>query len=101
MGRCRIRKGYAWDGPSGPTFDTRNFMRGSVVHDALYQLMREEHLNRDDWREAADDELERLCLQDGMSKARAWWVHKGVRWFAENAAKKDSAKKVKTAPKQE
>ncbi len=35
-----IKKGYAWDGPSGPTIDTLNFMRGSLVHDALYQLMR-------------------------------------------------------------
>ncbi len=35
-----ISKGYAWDGPSGPTFDTLNFMRGSLVHDALYQLIR-------------------------------------------------------------
>ena len=31
-----IKNGYAWDGPSGPTFDTKNFMRGSLVHDALY-----------------------------------------------------------------
>ncbi len=76
-------------------------MRGSVVHDALYQLMREGRLNRDDWREAADDELTRLCLQDGMSKPRAWWVNKGVRWFAKRAAERDSAKKVETAPKQE
>ena len=30
-----IKKGYAWDGPSGPTIDTPNFMRGSLVHDAL------------------------------------------------------------------
>ena len=41
QGALRIAKGYAWDGPSGPTLDTRNFMRGSLVHDALYQLMRE------------------------------------------------------------
>ena len=99
-GTLRLRKGYAWDGPSGPTFDTRNFMRGSVVHDALYQLMREGHLNPDDWREAADDELKRLCLQDGMSKSRAWWVHKGVRWGGKKAAT-GPAKEVKTAPKQE
>ena len=37
-GALTIRKGYAWDGPSGPTIDTLNFMRGSLVHDALYQL---------------------------------------------------------------
>ena len=37
-GMLIIKKGYAWDGPSGPTIDTPNFMRGSLVHDALYQL---------------------------------------------------------------
>ena len=36
-----IRTGYAWDGPSGPTIDTKTFMRGSLEHDALYQLIRE------------------------------------------------------------
>ena len=39
-GLLTINKGYAWDGPSGPTIDTKSFMRGSLVHDALYQLMR-------------------------------------------------------------
>ncbi len=39
--RLTTKKGYAWDGPSGPTIDSKNFMRGSLVHDALYQLMRE------------------------------------------------------------
>ena len=40
-GNLTTAKGYAWDGPSGPTIYTRNFMRGSLAHDALYQLMRE------------------------------------------------------------
>ncbi len=39
-GMLVIKRGYAWDGPSGPTIDTPNFMRGSLVHDALYQLLR-------------------------------------------------------------
>ena len=54
QGVLRIAKGYAWDGPSGPTLDTRNFMRGSLVHDALYQLMREGLLDHTIHREAAD-----------------------------------------------
>ena len=54
QGALRIAKGYAWDGPSGPTLDTRNFMRGSLVHDALYQLMREGLLDHTIHREAAD-----------------------------------------------
>lgn len=39
-GNLTINKGYAWDGPSGPTFDALTFMPGSLMHDALYQLMR-------------------------------------------------------------
>ena len=68
-GRLTLKSGYAWDGPSGPTFDTRNFMRGSLVHDALYQLMREEHLDKDTWRKPADELLRLMCRQDGM-----WWL---------------------------
>ena len=36
-----IRKGYAWDGTSGPIIDTKNNMFPSLVHDAWYQLLRE------------------------------------------------------------
>jgi hypothetical protein len=81
-----INKGYAWDGPSGPTIDTDNFMRGSLVHDALYQLMREGLIDLG-WRETADRELQRICKEDGMSSIRAWWVYRGVRFGGESSAK--------------
>ena len=96
-GRLRIKNGYAWDGPSGPTIDTKNFMRGSLAHDALYQLMRQGHLDIK-WREQADKELKRICLEDGMSKIRAWYVYKSVRLFAKPAALSSNRKKVFTAP---
>lgn len=79
-GYLHIRKGYAWDGPSGPTIDTKNFMRGSLIHDALYQLLRE-HRNPGFTRKQADEILKIVCLEDGMSKLRAWWVYQGVRNF--------------------
>ncbi len=78
-GKLTIKKGYAWDGPSGPTVDTLNFMRGSLVHDALYQLMREKHLDNGTHRDDADRLLQQMCKEDGMSAARAWWVYCGVR----------------------
>lgn len=78
-GTLSINSGYAWDGPSGPTIDTLNFMRGSLVHDALYQLMRERGLDADFHREAADRLLQQHCKEDGMSSVRAWWVYQGVR----------------------
>lgn len=84
-GTLTIRRGYAWDGPSGPTFDTKNFMRGSLVHDSLYQLIGEGLLPLSD-REQADCELRRICIEDGMSAIRAWWVYQAVHWFGNTAA---------------
>lgn len=97
-GHLVIKNGYAWDGPSGPTFDTRDFMRGSLVHDALYQLMRMDLLSGELHRNRADKELKRLCLEDGMSSIRAWWVYQGVKHFAAKAANKKNAKTVRYAP---
>lgn len=87
-GNLVIRKGYSWDGPSGPAIDTKNFMQGSLVHDALYQLMREGLLPQD-LRQKADEILRDVCIEDGMSKARAWWVYQGVRIGGVCAAKPD------------
>ena len=84
-GEITIRRGYAWDGPSGPTIDTLDFMRGSLVHDALYQLMREDKLDADVYKDQADRLLRTMCKDDGMSSLRAWGVYKGVRWFGRPA----------------
>ena len=92
-GKLTIKKGYSWDGPSGPTIDTKTFMQGSLVHDALYQLMREGIIAQDQ-RKRADEILREICLKDGMSKIRAWWVYKGVRIGGKGAAKPD----LQTAP---
>ena len=97
-GNLTIRKGYAWDGPSGPTIDTLTFMRGSLVHDALYQLMRESRLDHVEYRESADRILQRICKEDGMWSLRAWWVYQGVRIFADPAADPASKRPVTRAP---
>ena len=72
-----IIEGYQWDGPSGPTIDTKSFMRGSLVHDVLYQLIYNELLDYKD-KKYADKILVDICKQDGMNKLRRWWVLKGV-----------------------
>lgn len=98
-GTITMRSGYAWDGPSGPSVDTRSFMRGSLVHDALYQLMRLGELDADRWRRTADRELQRMCREDGMLRIRAWWVHLAVRWFGEPFASPAASKPTETAPR--
>ena len=97
-GLLTIKKGYAWDDPSGTTIDTKNFMRGSLVHDALYQLMCDEYINKDKWRAEADLELKRICIEDGMSKIRAWYVHWAVQKAAAPAADPSHRKVVQHAP---
>ena len=97
-GTLTVRGGYAWDGPSGPSLDTPSFMRASLVHDALYQLMRLGALDAQRWRAAADREMRRMCREDGMSWLRAWWVHQAVRWFGEPATWPESRKPVEAAP---
>lgn len=96
-GVLTIKNGYAWDGPSGPTFDTRNFMRGSLVHDALYQLLRQEYLD-EKWRYEADEELRKVCIEDGMSGIRSRWVYWAVRKWGKMAASPESKKKIHVAP---
>jgi hypothetical protein len=84
-GELYIIGGYAWDGPSGPAFDTPSFMRASLVHDALYQLMREGHLPLS-WRDEADEEMRFVCLEAGMWSLRAAWCYQAVRSFGGPAA---------------
>jgi len=95
-GRLTISVGYAWDGPTG-AFPTKSIMRGSLVHDALYQLMRAELLLQSK-RKEVDNLFRAICLEDGMLKARAWWVYRAVRQLAAGAADPRAKKKVLTAP---
>ena len=99
-GQLRIAKGYAWDGPSGPTIDTKDFMRGALVHDALYQLMRLSQLDHTQYRDRADRILQELCRQDGMSAFRAWYVYHALQLFgAKNAEPTDEPEvEIITAP---
>ena len=96
-GRLVIKKGYCWDGPSGPTIDTPDFMRGSLVHDALYQLMREGSLKRSR-RKEVDLLLRKHCKEDGMSSIRAWWVYSALRLFAHKSSTPTNIRQIQRAP---
>ncbi len=94
-GALTIKKFYAWDGPSGPTIDTGNFMRGSLVHDALYQLMRLSALDYKICRRKADEIIREICLEDGMWAFRAWYIYHGLRLFGEGSARPRPEAEVK------
>lgn len=92
-----VKSGYAWDGPSGPTFDTATFMRGALIHDVLYQAIREGHLP-DAFRAEADHILYDLCREDGMGWLRAQWVYAAVRVAGGSSADPMHGKPILEAP---
>lgn len=97
-GRLLVKSGYAWDGPSGPTIDTANAMRGPLAHDALYQLMRYNFLDRG-LRPAIDKFMYDCLREDGMSVFRAKLWYRSVRRFASWAAHPKNKKRVYEAPR--
>jgi hypothetical protein len=99
IGSLVIKQGYAWDGPSGPVTDTADNMRASLVHDALYQLMRQEHLSTRTHRKSADQIFRDLCKEDGVSGYRANIWYRALRQYGKPAASPAGKKKIRRAPK--
>ena len=79
-----IHRGYSWDGASG-AIDTDTILFPSLVHDALYELLRGglgEHVSGKfpaDVREACDKIFRSLCLERKMTAFRAGYVYDAVR----------------------
>jgi hypothetical protein len=64
----------------------------------LYQLMRNKEISKKKWRDEADRELKRICIEDGMCKMRAWWVYKALQYGGDPAASPESRKKIHRTP---
>ena len=72
-----IKKGYAWDGASGPTWDTDATYTPSLVHDAFAQLMRMGLVGFHNV-DAANRLLDNMLKERGMWAPRRWWWRKGL-----------------------
>lgn len=73
-GWLEVFKGWAWDGASGITVDTKSTIRGSGAHDVLYKFIRNGLLPESE-KENCDLSLENIMIRD---KAWAWRAHA---WF--------------------
>lgn len=96
-GVLSLSKMYAWDGATG-IIDTDSIMRGSLEHDALYQLMRMGLLSGKVYRIWADKQLRLTCKEDGMPSILAQCAYQGVRVFGEVHSIPANAKIVYKAP---
>lgn len=92
-----IREGYSWDGTSGPVIDRKTNQRGSLAHDALYQLMRMELLPHYNWP-LADQEFAKCIKEDGAWDLTAKIDLIGLKLAKGRAALPKNRKKVYEAP---
>ncbi len=95
-GVLRIDKGYRWNGASGGAVDTKSFMAGSCVHDALYYLGRKELIPQE-MRKPVDKLMYDMIRDHGMFWLRAQWVYRAVR-LGGGSSFAPFDNKVRTAP---
>lgn len=88
-GTLLIKKGFAWDGASGPTIDTVNSMIPSIVHDALYRMIRHGLLDIKD-KDKSDLIFHDLLIKYGMNKIRAKYWYLGVKYYGKDSCTKPS-----------
>ena len=92
-----ILRGYCWNGTSG-TRDTKASMRGSLGHDAIYQLMRE-GLIPQIYRKFTDVWFLGICEEDGTGSFMLWGYRFGLRFAGFAAALNEGPEIVRiTAP---
>ena len=96
-GLLHVFRGYAWDGPSGPTFDRNTNMRGSLPHDVLYQMIRQGLLPIDT-RFIADGLLKHCWIEDGMWEWLAAAETAAVQKFGIDACRPSAEHMPKFAP---
>lgn len=97
FGLMTILKGYAWDGCSGPTIDTKSSMRGGLVHDAGYQLIRL-GFYYPDTKDTWDALAEAIWKGDGMWHWRASAWDKMLHKFGWGSTKPSAERPTLVAP---
>lgn len=117
-GLLTLSDSYAWNGPSGPTIDTPNFIISSAPHDAVYQLIRMGLLNASH-KKIADQLLRCMLVEQwivahskpigwfrigiyntklSLVKARAQYIYLGVKIGGQRSILAESRKPILTAP---
>ncbi len=96
-GNTTIFAGYPWNGASGPTIDTLNSMRGSLVHDFIYELIRLGLIDPK-YKEYADGLLHDICTEDGMYSWRADYWRWAVLNFGAGSCLPSAEPKEEVAP---
>lgn len=88
-GILEIKKGYAWDGASGPVINTQNTLIASLVHDVLYQAMRLNLIKPNKVnRKIADKNFFEILKMNGVNSVRRTVWYLAVRLFGKKSTVK-------------
>lgn len=99
QGLLLVRSGYAWDGTSGPVIDTDANLRASLVHDALYQLMRMRKLTAKQHKDKSDKLFKKMCRKDGVASALAHIYYQTLKKLGKPSTDPKNTKKILRAPR--
>lgn len=88
---------YAWNGMSGIPLNIKSSIRGVLLHDACYQMIRLGYLEPK-WKDVADQVLYNCCVEDGMLKLLAKAILKAVETFGHPATTPAQEPPVLEAP---
>lgn len=81
-----VKKGYAWDGASGPIINTRDTLVASLVHDVLYQAMRLNLIKSSkENRKIADKNFFEILKMNGVNSIRRKVWYFAVRLFGKKS----------------
>lgn len=79
-GILSIYKHFQWNGASGPVYDTKNVMRASLIHDALYTMFYDTKFHKDAIK-VSDKIFRDICIEDGVNKVVANVYYAGLRVY--------------------
>ena len=83
-----VKRGYAWDGASGPIINTRDTLVGSLVHDVLYQAMRLNLIkSNSENKKIADKIFFEILKMHGVNSIRRKVWYLAVRLFGKKSTK--------------
>lgn len=97
-GLLTVKNGYAWDGASGPTFDSKSSMRASMVHDVFCVAMRDNRLSYSKWQDTVNAFFRQMCIEDGMWIWRANLWHSAVEFADAGNPRQGPDREVLEAP---
>ena len=87
-GILSVKRGYAWDGASGPIINTQDTLVASLVHDVLYQAMRLNLIkSSEENKRIADKNFFEILKMHGVNSIRRKVWYFAVRLFGKKSTK--------------